>query len=308
MQFSLFDDENISRIGFQKALKQFDLLAALNHLRVWQHTLDAPKNIEEKIQAVHTLQQQVFANEGHLPAALGTLLSEMETTGYLEPLEPEFRFLREGLLHALAEQFDAESFEYIVPGLHPSEVLLELKQYDRAVELAQRFLQTYGEQPALRQMQGYALFKLGQEAAGLTAFTFALFDDPLSCTARFLPPGPAVNKFVFLQHKFGRSETAWLRLPFALWQDGVTYISPKASAFESMLTERINAHRERALREPKINRLQFNWLLYVAEMERLRNNGAGESARLQELRQQMRQLSGDLFSAYVSVLRTYNNL
>ncbi len=308
MQYSLFDDENISRIGFQKALKEFDLLAALRHLQTWRSTLDAPKNIDDKMDAVHRLQQHVFAQNDALTAALGQLFRELENTDYLRPLETEFRFLKEGLLRALAERITPKDFEYIIPGLHPAEVLLELKEYDRSVELAQRFLQTYGEHPALRQMQGYALFKLGQEAAGLTAFTFALFADPLSCNVRFLPPGSVVNKFVFLQHKFGRSETAWLRLPFALWQDGITYISPKATAYELMLKERIEANRKQAARDPKINMLHFNWLLYVAEMERLRKNGQGETNYLKELRHEMQQLNRDLFSAYLSMLRTYKNL
>ncbi len=307
MQFSLFDVENISRNSFQKALKQFDLSAALTHLRAWQHTLDAPRDIEDKIRAVHTLQQQVFANGEAVTAVLGKVLKELESSDDLRPLNGEFRFLKEGLLRALAGRFTPEHFEYILPDLHPAEVLLELGEYERSAEQAERYLQTHGEHPALRQMHGFALFQLGREAAGLTSVTFALFDNPLSCDARFLLPGSVENKFIYLQHKFVRSEIAWLRLPFALWQDGVTYINPQATAFESMLKERIEAQREQALREPKTNMLQFNWLLYVAEMERLRNNGQGESDYLKELRQQMQQLNGDLFSNYLSVLRSYNN-
>jgi len=307
MQFSLFDDENISRIGFQKALKAFDLTAALKHLRIWQRTLDAPGDIEDKIEAVHTLQQQVIADEDTAMVLLGRLLRKAENTAFLRPLKGEFRYLKEGLLRALAGRFTPEDIDFIIPGLHPPEVLLELEEYDRAAELAQRFLQTYGEQPALRQLLGFALIKQGREAEGLTSITYALFDNPLSCDLRFLPSGPVRNKFLYLKHKLTRTEITWLRLPFALWQDGITYINPQAAAFESMLKERIETDSEQALRESKTNMLQFNRLLYVAEMERLRNNGQGESDYLKELRQQMQQLNGDLFSNYLSVLRSYNN-
>lgn len=307
MQFSLFDDENLSRVGYQKELKEFDLPLALEHLRTWQQTLDAPPDIELKIEAIHRLQKEIYADPGNLLTTLSILRNEYAETDFLSALEKDFKYLREGFNRALALNMGPDRYEFLVPGLHPAEILAELKKYDRVVETTERFIRHFGEHSYLRQIQGYALFKLGQEESAYTAYTFALFDDPLSCHYRFLLPGDFINKYVYLRHKTGREEIAWLRLPFALWLDGKTYISPRAAQFEQMLLKKTEQNKEKAKRDPKASQLQFNHLLYLAEMERLRHPRGHETEELKELRVAMKQLNQELFEAYIALLRSFRN-
>ena len=307
MQYSLFDDENLCRIGWQQALKEFDLLAALENLYSWRKTLDVPPNIEQKIEAVQRLQKEIYSNTDNLLNALSMFRKEYAETDFLSVLQKEFKYLREGLNRALALNMDADRCDFLVPGLHPAEILVELEEYERTVKTTDCFIRQFGEHSYLRQIQAFALFKSGLEERAYTASNIALFYDPLNCKERFLLPGAYTNKYLYLRHKTGREETAWLRLPFALWLDGKTYISPNEAQFEKELLTKIDQNKEKAKRDSGAGQQQFNHLLYVAEIERLRYPRGHETEALKGLRRSMKELNQELFGAYIGILKPFRN-
>lgn len=307
MQTSLFDEDNLCRIGWQKALREFDLNGGLENLYSWQKTLDVPPNIDQKIEAVRRLKKEVYEDADNLLATLSALRKHYAQSAFLSPLKKEFKYLREGLNRALAKNMEPQRYEFLIPDLHPAEILVEIGAYDRAAQAVDGYIRHFGEHAFLRQIQAYALFKAGQEDRAYTAITYALFSDPLSCEERFLLPGFVTAKYRYLKHKTNRSETTWLRLPFALWLDGKTYIDPNAVSFEKELKIKTEQNKEKASRDAQVGQLQFNHLLYLSEMERLRNPRGKETDVLKELRNEMKQLNRELYEACIALLKPFRN-
>ncbi len=307
MQFSLFDDENLCRIGWHNALKAFDLPAALENLHSWQKTLDAPPQIEQKIKAVQRLQKEIYAESDNVLANLSVLRKGYAQIEYLSALKKEFKYLREGLNRALTQNIEPGFYEFLIPDLHPAEIFMELGKFDRVVETTEEFFRHFGEHAYLRQIQAYALFKLGQNARANTVATFALFNDPFKCTERFLLPGDFSNKFKYLKYKTGSEKTAWLRLPLALWLDSKTYISSQETQYEQLLLNKTEKNRGQAKYDTEAGQLQFIRLLYLAETERLRLSRGQETETLKQLRAEMKELNRELFEAYLGLLRSFRN-
>lgn len=304
MQLSLFDQEH--RLNFQKNLKKFNLDDAIVDLQKWGRTFDAPADIDAKIESVQTLQRD-YAASGDI-MHIARLVKNFDEQPFLSPLKSDFKFLFRGLNQFLYDRLDKSFNDFIVDDLHPAEVFISLEAYSEAVHSIELYIQEHGEDAYLRELQGYAWFRYGDERAAYTAFTYALFNDPLACKTKYLLPGDYVNKYVFLLNKLGREQSALLQLPFALWRDGKTYICAGNSRFESLLKGRAEDNKNAALRDPAGNIRQFNYLLYLAEMERLRSGKSQNPDRLKALREQMRAINSEMFNTYLAVLQSFRNL
>ncbi len=308
MQLSLFDTKNVARNSFRKNLSLFKLDRALKDLDIWKSTFDAPERLSEKAEVVNEIKNKLQTSDAEAVLYLAHLRQDYDRLSFLEPLQEEFRFLLEGLNKAIYDRLDKEAFDFIVKDLHPAEIFISQNDFKAAVQSVNRYIRFFGEQPFLRELQGFAYSKSGKERESFTAYTFALFNDPLQCKPEYLLPRSYRNKYRFLLKQTGSSENALLKLPFALWEDGKTYIDPEASAYEDFLQRRIEKNRNEALNNHRANIFQFNFYLYLAETERLRSQRNQLSERLQNLQEQMRKLNQDLFSRYRNVLHSFGNL
>ncbi|NOX89727.1 MAG: hypothetical protein GXO77_11920 [Calditrichaeota bacterium] len=308
MQLSLFDTKNMARNSFRKNLSLFKLDRALNDLDIWKNTFDAPESLTGKAGAVNEIKNKLQTSDAEAVLYLAHLRQNYDRLSFLEPLREEFRFLSEGLDKAIYDRLDKEAFDFIIEELHPAEIFISQNDFKAAVQSVNRYIRSFGEQPFLRELQGFAYSKSGKERESFTAYTFALFNDPLQCKPEYLLPRSYRNKYRFLLKQTGSSENALLKLPFALWEDGKTYIDPEASAYENLLEKRIEKNRSLARNDPRANILQFNYYLYLAETERLRSQRSQVSERLQNLQEQMWKLNPELFSRYRNVLHSFGNL
>ncbi len=61
------------------------------------------------------------------------------------------------------------------------------------------YFNKFGEDALLRQLQGYASFRQGDEKSAKIAFCYALFNNPLSCSAKYIYPREYEEKLHYLQ-------------------------------------------------------------------------------------------------------------
>lgn len=306
MQFSLFDDRNLGRIGYLQALKNFDLPAACEHLRTWLHTLDATPQVAGRLTAIERLQNELAEANGQRLDFLVRL--------YLDKEIPQFKVLaldqkvwREGLISALLQEMDGKVNRYLHTHLHSMEFYLEAGLFDEAESFAVDALKENPSDALLHQLRAWAQFHLKNEKKAFVYATRALFLEPEKCKARYLLPGDFHKTYDYLLYKMSDSQLALRRLPFVLWREGKTYIEAGNSRLSAFLEVQISENKHRAETDAAERQRQFNRLLYLAEAERLSLARGSSSPRLEELRQAMRALQEEWFSAYAASLSAFGN-
>jgi hypothetical protein len=307
MQTSLFDHKNIYINAFRKSLSELKLKEALVNLKKLGRTFNAPQNLDQKIKAVTDLDNAIENIEKKDVVDTADFIIKYNQHDFLKPLQPEFNYLEKGFKKALYNKLDPDSYEFIIPQIHPAEVFIEFEAYSKAINSIGCYLNKYGEHAYLRQLQGYAFYKSGNEKSALISFNYALFNDPLQCSDKYLYPEAYKNKFVYLLEKLQKSEATWLQLPFALWEDGKTIITPGADYFKKVLMEKIDENKKQALLDPILNILQFNHLLYLAEMTRLKNGANSGLDEIKEFRLQMKETNSNMFDLYMAGLQSFGN-
>ncbi len=308
MQLNLFDDGNIAKNSFRERLKSFSLQEALADLEVIRKTPDAPADIETHIDLLDRLMKELPDNTAEALIFLGNFYIDFEHQPLVEILADDARFLKEGLARAMGERMNETQFDFIVPGLHPAEIFFAVKDFAAAERAAASFLKQKEENAFVRQLQACALYSMGEETSALTAYTFAFFNDPRVCRAQYIWPAAYHHKYDYLLRKYEQEESALIRLPFVLWQSGLTYIDTEALPFERLLQQSLREHEKEAQRTAEENILQFNRLLYLAESERLRLGRQNTSDKLAELQQTMQELNDEMFAVYINILKSFRNL
>ncbi len=307
MQLSLFSVENQSKELYRKHLRQFELQRALHELMVWERTVDRPQNLPQKAQAIQFILDEVQKNGKGAVVFLAHLRQNLQSLPELEPLAEDFTFLAEGINKTLNARLTENDFDFILENLHPAEIFLMEQEFEKALNVSEQYLQTFGEHPFLRQLQGAAYWGLSQEKESRMAYTMALFNNPLECKVEFFWPRAFKNKMQYLLSKMADLERALLHLPLALWEEGRTLIDPQNLSFEQFIEQNLQKHGEK-LQTVKEIFLDFLHLLYLAEVERLRNFGREKSERLKTLQQSMRQRQADLYQRYENALRRFHML
>jgi len=308
MQLNLFDAGNLVKNSFREHLKAFHLTAAINDLNTMGKTLDAPAKTEEQHAALSRLLEALPAKRTEALRFLGALYVDFEQLPLAQILADNARFLKEGLSRALSERLDASDYDFIISGLHPAEIFIAVNDFAAAEQAAATYLRQVGERAFVRQLQACALYSLGKEEKALTAYTYALFNNPHRCRGSYLLPPAYYHKYEYLLRKHEKEEDALIRLPLALWQSGLTYIDAEGGRFTKLLERDIRTHDKEARRDAGENILQFNRLLYLAESERLRLGRHNTSEKLRDLQLTMQNLNGELFTMYINVLKSFRNL
>jgi len=303
MQTNLFDQSNLNKIAFRKNLAVFDLQAAQESLEKWGKTLDAPQDLPEKTEAIRRLSASVNKKN-----ELAELWLTYRTTDFLQPLKGSFKFLFKGLSKALKKHLSPEACAFLLPALHPAQIFIACDDFVTAIQCCERFLKKNGENAFVRELQGAALFKAGKEKAGLVAYTFAMFNNPTALSAEYLFPKKYNRKLRFFVQKFNDPAKAWLYLPFALWQEGLTYIEPEAYPFERFLLQTIAQQNSAIAGRAQEHTLHFLHVLYLAEMTRLRGGKQNSVMQLNELRNELQQTNPFLFNSYLRVLKTFGHV
>ena len=304
MQTSLFDQKNIYINAFRKSLGELNLKEALVNLKKLGRTFNAPQNLDQKIKAVADLENAI-ENLGEKDVVnIADFIINYNQHDFLKPLKPEFKYLEKGLKKTLYNKLNPDFYEFIIPQIHPAEIFVEFEAYIKAINSIGCYLNKYGEHAYLRQLQGYAFYKSGNEKSALISFNYALFNDPLQCSDKYLYPEAYKNKFAYLLEKLQKKDAAWLQLPLALWEDGKTIITPGADRFKKVLMEKIDANKKQALLDPVLNVLQFNHLLYLAEMARLKNGDNSGLNEIKEIRLQMKETNSNMFDLYIAGLQS----
>ncbi len=307
MQTSLFDDQNVLKITYQNCLKEFKMREALDTLEKWHVTSAGCPKIEGKIHALSGLLKLSEQYRRHSLIFLANIKVNLNEQNFLMPLFEDKPLLERGISKGIYSRLQNDAYDFIVPGLHPAEIFIEFNAYENALNSAKRYLAKMGEHPFIRQLEGYAYFKMGDEKSARICFTYALFNDPLMCTGNYMYPGDYKNKIDYLTQTMKREELAWIRLPFDLWLEGKTYIVSDAYHYEAYLKEKLRAERSSALLEPMSNVRYFCRLLYLAEAVRLRAGRKNETDELTDIRKEMQRINPDLFTRYMGVLNSFGN-
>lgn len=302
MQFSLFEGTNLYRMEYFHALETFNLVGAAGQLKKWRRTFDAPPDLENKIEALEYLHSLMDCQPPEKIQILSAMLVDGTGDGRLQPLQADLKYLARGINRVLLNLLDDESCDFIYPGLHVAEVFIACADWDRAETSVKTYLKKFGEQSFVRQLLAFTLFQKNRVRSAYLSYTLALFLDPAEMKEAYLAPAEYRNKLTWLVNRH-QPEQAWLYLPFALWQDGKTHIETDQPAFEDLLDQRVRSGSD--LKGSSIRR--FNWLLYLAEAERLRQQGR-ESERLFNLRAEMQKLNRDWFGQYHRVLKSFRNI
>ncbi len=298
MQTNLFDDENYYRNAYRQALNDFDLDKAVTILKKWQKTFFPPVDINDKIKTLEKL--SLYAEEEiHI---LGELYVNLYSLDYLSLFKDERRNIKRGLTQKIYSLINSENIDFIIPQLHPAEIYINMEDFKSVFFCCGQFLNQFGEHPLIRQFEAYAYYQKGESNSAAISTTYALFDDVLHCSIEFLCPGNYLKKYNYLIHTFGSHRSALLRLPFALWKDGKTFIVPNDDKFEKYLRKKINSERKISEKGIEDNTIYFYHLQYLAEMIRLRNVRKSISQELIELRTEMKEVNNDMFTAYMDVL------
>ena len=305
MQLSLFSLENQSREYFRKYLSEFNLNKALKELKLWQRSVDAPPDLAQKEAALLYILNNLEKQSNNRLLFLVNLYLNHENIIETVSLREDFRFLKQGLIKELARLLlDHETFDFVFEDLHPAEIFLLAGKYQRAVEVVEQYVTAYGEQAFLRQLQGAAFFKMEDDKQSRICYTLALFNDPQVCRPEYFWPRAFKNKMLFLQSKFSEPHLALLHMTLTLWEDGQLFIEPENQAFEKLIKDKIKQAENRSLNASE-SFLLFLHLLYVAELERLRNFRADPSATLRQLRLEMQNVNKDWYLRYENALKKF---
>jgi len=307
MQTSLFDQHNIYKSAFHQNLQEFDLSAAQISLRKWSNMMDAPGNLVAKMETI----QHIHTKMNNAGSSKLILLAQIYSTCDSNPdyavLKSELKSFRQGLLLGISKNLPPALFDFIIPDLHPAEIYIGTGHYNKAVTCIDTYIGKFGENALLRQLQGFAFHRMGVENSAKIAFCYALFDNPLACKTEYLYPADYENRLHYLAEKTGNLKTAWLRLPFALWREGKTIVTPEATGFEDHLKGQIKSAGTNIRLNPDVNLIHFNHLLYLAEMIRLRHERGARLPEMENIREQMRAVNPDLFQLYYTTLNSFRN-
>lgn len=307
MQFSLFDDRNLGRIGYLQALKEFDLPAARKHLITWQHTLDTTPEVAKRLKAVDQLQQALEAANGQRLDFLVQLFLNKESSVPFSPLAADEKIWREGLTSAALSEMDGKVNCYLAPQLHSAEFYIWAGHMAQAECLTAQAIKIDRGDVYLQQLHAWALFHIGRQKEAYTAATGALFQDPDRCRPQYLLPGDFRKMYDYLLLKLSDSGLALRRLPFVLWREGKTYVEAGNSVVTELLEQLAKHNMQRAAINAAEQQRQFNRLLYLAEAERLTLRRGATSPRLDKMRGRMRELNEEWFAAYAASLSAFGN-
>ncbi|GEM_PF-2885065 len=297
-QTNLFDDENYYRNAYHVALREFNIEQAIKELKKWQKTFFPPADLHKKIIALMKL-ATVSTDDINV---LSELYAGLYNTDYLTLFKDERRYIKRGLALKIYNLLTEQEYNFIIPALHPAEIYIEMEDFKRVFSVCRQYLSHVGEKPLIRQFEAYAYYQEGNSNSTAISTTYAIFDNVLQCNPNYLCPGSFVKKFDYLSQMTGSSRSALLRLPFALWKDGKTFIVPNDDHFEKYLRRCINKERKIATRTVEEDTLYFYHLQYLAEMLRLRNTRKVVSRELMDIRTEMNEINNDMFSAYMNVL------
>jgi len=307
MQFSLFDDRNLGRIGYLQALKQFDLPTARKHLLTWQKTLDATPDVEKRLAALDQLQQSLaLATENRLEFLVDLFMNQEAGTAF-SPLAADVAVWREGLISAILLEMNGKVNGYLTPKLHSAEFYIWAGQLADAEHQTSQALKLDYADVFVQQLHAWALFHLGRQKEAFVAATGALFLTPDRCRPQYLLPGDFRKMYDYLLPKLTDSGLALRRLPFVLWRDGKTYLEAGHTVLTDLLEQLAEQNRQRAETDAAEQQRQFNRLLYLAEAERLTLRRGATSPRLDKMRGRMRALNEEWFGSYVASLTAFGN-
>ena len=298
IQTNLFDDENYYRNAYRLALNEFDIEKAINVLKKWQQTFFPPPDLANKIDALSKLSAVPLDNI----EILADLYVNLYSVDYLNIFRDERHSIKKGLTQKIYRLLSPEDYDFIVPGLHPAEIYINSEDFKAVFSCCTQYLNRIGEHPLIRQFEAYTFYQKGDANSTTISTTYALFDNVLKCDVNFLCPGSYVKKYEYLMQISGSHHSALLRLPFALWKDGKTFIVPNDDKFEKYLRKRINKERRISTRTIEEDTLYFYHLQYLAEMLRLRNTRKVVSQELLNIRNEMSEANKDMFNAFMDVL------
>ncbi len=306
-QLSLFSDENIHKNTYSTNLRKFQLKKALNDLQILGRTFNPPPSLNEKIQALQQLIAVIPEKKEAEILFLADLRKNDSPPAFLQPLAEDFHFLRQGIDKRLYELLDKAEYDFIGENVHPAEIFISQNDFQNALRVLEKYLQTNGEHAYLRQLRGFALWQTGEKNRAYYDFTFALFDEPTRCVPELLSPKTYRNKFAYLLAKLGKTQKALLRLPFGLWLDGQTYIDAENERFEQRMRQKLEGYTKIPASSDEIIE-RFNTLLYLAEVLRLRAAPRHPGREFETLQERMGALHLEYFRLYYDTLKRFRNI
>lgn len=122
MQLSLFDENNLLRGRFQQNLESLNLAGALETLRRLKAVGHCARDVAEKIAVVQALTAEPALAARSDPTALGSLYQRLAQREKVQGLGHDLRWVRTGLVRALAGLLHDGDGGYVCPGLHAAEV------------------------------------------------------------------------------------------------------------------------------------------------------------------------------------------
>ncbi|MCD6374573.1 MAG: hypothetical protein J7L94_03545 [Caldisericaceae bacterium] len=308
MQLSLFSVENKSKELYRKNLAAFNLQKAISELKLWHRSVDAPENLELKMQAVQFILDNLTLQPQNNLLFLAHLYQNAHQVKEVEPLLEDWRFLKKGLTRALADLLiKNEQFDFISEDLSPAEIFLLNSQFEETVRVVEKYVSSFGENAYLRQLQAAAYFKLNDEKQSRICYTLALFNDPRRCRPEYFWPRAFKNKMLYLQNKFPDAQQALLHMTFSLWEDGHLYLEPENTTFKAFIQEKIAAAAGKHLAAEE-SFLLFLHYLYLAEVERLSNFSKEPTPDLKALRQKMQSINKGWYQRYETRLLKFHML
>ena len=306
-QMSLFGDESLNRADFAADLQNFSLNKAIENLHKWNHTFNPPPDLDKKIDALNWLIRQLETHQDQAIPYLAWLFHDLHKVTELQPLKNEFPLLKMGINKALYQRLDKHSIDFISEDVHPAEIFIRQNDYPAALSSLKKYFERYGEQPFLRQLQGYVLWQQDKRRDALVLYTFVVFADPFVLRDDYLLPKMFRKKLKYLHLKYNDERKALSRLAFELWHDGQTYIEGNQPSFENFIRTKLDK-LARQKNDLTAKALHFNALLFLAESARLSAYPNAPGPAFENLQEQMRELNYEQYAIYIDTLKAFRNI
>ena len=299
MQQGLFEDHNLLTIGYQKDLRHFRLAGAYEKLLELKEKRAGRKALSGKVEAFVSLQTLAQELEAGDIRALANLCLGLAGREALSGLNEDVQDIEEGFMREIAGRLGADDIDYIVPELHPAQVFLRIGEFDRAVDVVDRYCRDIGENTALRQLQGYAFWKNGINSRAKHSMSLALFADPLLCEEEMLVPEDFRKKLEDLQSQMESHEEAWLELPFTLWKRRMLPIVTDVPCAVEHLKQLLEEDRPAPELDKTRKAKRFLRLMYLAEISRLTTDDLFQKAYQRQL---MKEVDPEKFAMYMQTI------
>jgi len=290
-QRSLFDDSNLLGVRFFQCLRDFNIDGAIADFSELGRSFYPPMRFAEKRTALDSLRVRIASMDRKNLELLAGYYRELEGGPIPALLDSEWSSIRSGFYAELSRILPVGFCGFLIPDMPASEIHLECGEYQNALEAAFHYMAGHEEDSLNRQIQSFAVAKMGDSRAARRYLGMALFNDPRRCRERFFADEEIRAEWCDVCGR-NTNDEAWVEFPLQLWRKKIIRIQEMSDDYERWIMGKTETDEAPAS-------IRFLHLLILAEKRRYRDDPGG---LLEEYRKRMRETQPDKFIEYMATL------